>query len=137
MSNEKGLVLGIDLGANSLGTALVDWTNQQVKFTGVRIFKAGVENLDQGKAESLVRELAGISLVLDAAAKLALFSAVTARYRAEDESRSLIDWILVTCQRLARAIQDSQVVFSLPAWKPENSAYAVGTVSHHVDSGHV
>ena len=35
----RGIVLGIDLGANSLGTALIDTTNNKVLFTGVRIFE--------------------------------------------------------------------------------------------------
>lgn len=52
MSNAKGFILGIDLGANSLGTALIDWNSQQVIFTGVRIFKAGVEDLDGAKEVS-------------------------------------------------------------------------------------
>jgi len=49
MSNENGSVLGIDLGANSLGTALIDRNAQQIRFTGVRIFAAGVNNLDESK----------------------------------------------------------------------------------------
>ena len=52
MSIDKGLVLGIDLGANSLGTALINWSTQEVVFTGVRIFKAGVDKLDESKEAS-------------------------------------------------------------------------------------
>jgi CRISPR-associated endonuclease Csn1 len=52
MSTDKGLVLGVDLGANSIGTALIDWSKQDVVFTGVRIFKAGVDNLDEAKEAS-------------------------------------------------------------------------------------
>lgn len=52
MSTEKLRVLGIDLGANSLGTALIDWSNQDVLFTGVRIFQAGVANLNESREES-------------------------------------------------------------------------------------
>lgn len=52
MSIDRGLVLGVDLGANSIGTALIDWTKQEILFTGVRIFKAGVDNLDEAKEES-------------------------------------------------------------------------------------
>ncbi len=42
-----GTVLGIDLGANSLGTALIDTANRRVVFTGVRIFDSGVDALNQ------------------------------------------------------------------------------------------
>lgn len=52
MSIDKGVVLGIDLGANSLGSALIDHTRQEILFTGVRIFKAGVDNLDEAKEAS-------------------------------------------------------------------------------------
>ena len=52
MSIDKGLVLGIDLGANSLGSALINWTTQEIAFTGVRIFKAGVDKLDESKEAS-------------------------------------------------------------------------------------
>ncbi|MCZ2153555.1 MAG: type II CRISPR RNA-guided endonuclease Cas9, partial [Bryobacterales bacterium] len=53
MSNGmNGLVLGIDLGANSLGFALIDPANQRIVHTGVRIFEAGVNNLDQAKEET-------------------------------------------------------------------------------------
>lgn len=52
MSIDKGRVLGIDLGANSIGTALIDWDTKEILFTGVRIFKAGVDNLDEAKEAS-------------------------------------------------------------------------------------
>jgi CRISPR-associated endonuclease Csn1 len=52
MSIARGLVLGIDLGANSIGTALIDSSTQEVVFTGVRIFKAGVDKLDESKEAS-------------------------------------------------------------------------------------
>lgn len=52
MSNENGCVLGIDLGASSLGTALIDWSEHRVVFTGARIFKAGVDNLDVSNKEA-------------------------------------------------------------------------------------
>ena len=52
MSNPSEYVLGIDLGANSLGTALIDIDKQDVVFTGVRIFKEGVESLDTAKEAS-------------------------------------------------------------------------------------
>jgi CRISPR-associated endonuclease Csn1 len=52
MSTDKGIVLGVDLGANSIGTALIDWSKQEILFTGVRIFKAGIDNLDEAKEAS-------------------------------------------------------------------------------------
>jgi CRISPR-associated endonuclease Csn1 len=48
-----GLVLGIDLGPASLGTALVNPTNRQIEFLSARVFPAGVEgDLEGGKEES-------------------------------------------------------------------------------------
>lgn len=47
-----GLVLGIDLGANSLGVALIDVENQKIVHTGVRIFEAGVNSLDTAKEQT-------------------------------------------------------------------------------------
>lgn len=48
-----GLILGIDLGSNSLGTALVRSDLDLIEFMGVRVFPAGVEgNLEEGKEES-------------------------------------------------------------------------------------
>lgn len=48
-----GKILGIDLGSNSLGTALIDTPSETVSFLGVRIFPAGVEgDLEEGKEES-------------------------------------------------------------------------------------
>ncbi len=53
MSNvTNGLVLGIDLGANSLGVALIDVVNQKIVHTGVRIFEAGVNSLDTAKEQT-------------------------------------------------------------------------------------
>jgi CRISPR-associated endonuclease Csn1 len=52
-SFRPGLILGIDLGSNSLGTALVRSDRDLIEFMGVRIFPAGVEgNLELGKEES-------------------------------------------------------------------------------------
>ncbi len=45
----NGLVLGIDLGASSLGVALIDPVNARIVHTGVRIFEAGVNSLDTAK----------------------------------------------------------------------------------------
>jgi CRISPR-associated endonuclease Csn1 len=52
-SFRPGLTLGIDLGTNSLGTALVRTDLDLIEFMGVRVFPAGVEgNLEEGKEES-------------------------------------------------------------------------------------
>ncbi len=49
----RGSVLGIDLGSQSVGTALVNCESKQIEFMGVRVFPAGVTgNLDEGKEES-------------------------------------------------------------------------------------
>jgi CRISPR-associated endonuclease Csn1 len=53
LAPQPGLVLGIDLGSNSLGTVLVHTGSQQIPFMGVRIFPAGVTgDLEEGKEES-------------------------------------------------------------------------------------
>lgn len=49
MSNNCKTVLGIDLGANSLGVALLDVESGKILHTGVRIFEAGVNSLDTAK----------------------------------------------------------------------------------------
>lgn len=45
-------ILGLDLGTNSVGWALVDDTNFQIIDAGVRIFQEGVNNINQTKEES-------------------------------------------------------------------------------------
>jgi CRISPR-associated endonuclease Csn1 len=52
MSTYNDWVLGIDLGANSLGYALIDEQDQRIVHSGVRIFEAGVANLDSSKEQS-------------------------------------------------------------------------------------
>lgn len=53
VNSQTGLILGIDLGSNSLGTALVRPSDKVIPFLGVRIFPAGVEgNLEEGREES-------------------------------------------------------------------------------------
>lgn len=50
---QQSRILGIDLGSNSLGTALVDLEAETVPFLGVRIFPAGTKgDRDQGTEES-------------------------------------------------------------------------------------
>jgi CRISPR-associated endonuclease Csn1 len=50
---QKGLILGIDLGSSSLGTALVSPENEEIPFLGVRIFPAGVVgDIEEGREES-------------------------------------------------------------------------------------
>ena len=44
-------ILGLDLGTNSIGWAVVDDTAEKILGTGVRIFPEGVENLGQGNKE--------------------------------------------------------------------------------------
>jgi CRISPR-associated endonuclease Csn1 len=51
--SSRGYTLGIDLGVNSLGIAVVDLDEQQVRYTGVRIFSPGFEgDFESGKEES-------------------------------------------------------------------------------------
>lgn len=44
-------ILGLDLGTNSIGWALIDDSDEKIIATGVRIFPEGVENLGQGDRE--------------------------------------------------------------------------------------
>lgn len=46
------LTLGLDLGPNSIGWALVDEENQQIVDLGVRVFPEGVDNFDTSKEVS-------------------------------------------------------------------------------------
>ena len=56
-NGSKGYVLGLDLGTNSLGAALVDPQNQQLLWTGVRIFTPGFEgDYESGKEQSRARQ---------------------------------------------------------------------------------
>ena len=47
-----GKTLGLDLGTNSIGWALIDKNKQEIIKTGIRIFPAGVENAATKKEES-------------------------------------------------------------------------------------
>ncbi|MHA7099684.1 type II CRISPR RNA-guided endonuclease Cas9 [Roseivirga pacifica] len=44
-------ILGLDLGTNSIGWALINIYNEQIIASGVRIFQDGVENLGEGENE--------------------------------------------------------------------------------------
>ena len=46
------VVLGLDLGPNSIGWALIDEEKQSIIGTGARIFQEGVNSLNTGKEES-------------------------------------------------------------------------------------
>ncbi len=48
---QKSFVLGLDMGTNSLGWALIDTANEFIVDSGVRIFPMGVENLGKGEKE--------------------------------------------------------------------------------------
>lgn len=101
----------------------------------VEPFRPAIDRVVQ--SECIKRGQAKASLALDTIMKGILFSAFTARYGAEGETRILHDWILVACQRLARAIQDPKFQYSLPAWQPEGQANAIGTLPNHVASSDV
>src|ERR1039458_10768277 len=50
---QKVLILGIDLGSSSLGTALVNPESQEIPFLGARIFPAGVGgDTEENRAEA-------------------------------------------------------------------------------------
>ncbi|ROL58951.1 type II CRISPR RNA-guided endonuclease Cas9 [Bacteroidetes/Chlorobi group bacterium ChocPot_Mid] len=46
------IILGLDLGPNSIGWALIDSEQEKIISSGVRIFQEGVNNLNKGKEES-------------------------------------------------------------------------------------
>lgn len=48
-------ILGLDLGSNSLGWALIDEDKKEILGTGVRIFPEGVENFGDGKGKEVSR----------------------------------------------------------------------------------
>lgn len=52
MGGDKKRILGLDLGANSLGWALINQSQQKIIASGVRIFPEGVEDFEQSKEQS-------------------------------------------------------------------------------------
>ena len=46
------ITLGLDLGPNSIGWALIDEDEKQIVDLGVRVFPEGVENFDTKKEQS-------------------------------------------------------------------------------------
>jgi CRISPR-associated endonuclease Csn1 len=50
--SQNPLTLGLDLGSNSIGWALIDETNHQIVAAGVRVFPEGVDNFDTKKEKS-------------------------------------------------------------------------------------
>lgn len=48
-------ILGLDLGSNSIGWALIDDQQKEILGTGVRIFPEGVENFGDGKGKEVSR----------------------------------------------------------------------------------
>lgn len=48
-------ILGLDIGSNSLGWALIDDSSKKILGTGVRIFPEGVENFGDGKGKEISR----------------------------------------------------------------------------------
>jgi len=83
----------------------------------------------------MVRELDGdnAELRLDLDRKRRLVSAITDRYYAEGEQRTLLDLIQITCQRLAQVVEGTSDKFEVPTWRTEVKKRAVRALSHHVD----
>jgi len=52
----NGLTLGLDLGSNSIGWALIDEPNQRIVAAGVRVFPEGVDAFDTAKEKSRTQE---------------------------------------------------------------------------------
>lgn len=76
---------------------------------------------------------AGEPLLLDPAAKKALFAGITARYRCAGESRTLFDLITRACQSFAAALLSPEVQFVLPPWQLDLRKDVSHAVSDHVD----
>lgn len=53
---ESGLTLGLDLGPNSIGWALLDEKNARIVASGVRVFPEGVDAFDTAKEKSRTQE---------------------------------------------------------------------------------
>jgi CRISPR-associated endonuclease Csn1 len=50
-------ILGLDLGTNSIGWALIDDVQNKILGIGSRIFPMGVENLGEGEEEKCLKML--------------------------------------------------------------------------------
>jgi CRISPR-associated protein Cas1 len=61
----------------------------------------------------------GEGLAVTPARKRELLGALTARYRAGGESRTLLDWITRTCQSAARAVSGKGEKLEIPEWTPD------------------
>jgi len=78
------------------------------------------------------RRLAAKEFLLDPASKRVLYEILGTRYPSGGESRTLAHWILLSCQSLARSIQDAESALELPEWESLPSNYDSRTVSNHV-----
>ena len=76
-------------------------------------------------------------LSLDQDSKRLLLEALTSRYRANDESRTLLDWITKTCQHFARVVSGDEDELQIPAWTADLRKNANRAVPDHVDICHV
>lgn len=75
--------------------------------------------------------------LLDPASKRVLYGILGTRYQSAGESRTLADWILMSCQSLARCIQDAESPLEIPEWESLPSAYASRTIPNHVAPSNV
>jgi CRISPR-associated protein Cas1 len=83
----------------------------------------------------MARELAGTraGLRMDPESKRRVITAITDRYYAEDEQRTLLDLIQISCQRLAHVVEGCSDRFEIPLWRTEVKKRAARALSHHVD----
>lgn len=83
----------------------------------------------------MTRELEGKHTELRMApdSKRRVIAAITDRYYADDEQRTLLDLIQITCQRLAQVAEGSSDRFEIPLWRTEVKKRASRALSHHVD----
>jgi len=72
-------------------------------------------------------------IALDPQAKRTLIGALTARYRVDGESRTLLDLITRTCRNFTAAVLSADVEFSVPYWTVELRKDVNRTLQNHVD----
>lgn len=89
--------------------------------------------IDRTVALEIASRSSAEPLALDPRAKRALIGALTARYRADGESRTLPDLITRTCQSFAAAVLSADVEFAVPDWTAELRKDVNRTIQNHVD----
>jgi len=94
-------------------------------------FRPAIDRAVRLEADS--RLSSGETLALDPAAKKSVIGAMTLRYRADSELRTMLDIVTRSCQALAASIMDKNVIYSIPEWRSELRKDVTRAVQSHVD----